>query len=497
MLPNGSPMLADFDLGSLLTINLIFASLALVIGFFAGVWFFGPSATRKTVPSDEPEDHSKAEMQRTAERAIMALQRIQDLAKGMASDVGAHASEVEAITADLQQMAEENPNDAIDMIAAVNRIVKANDQLQDRLAMAEHQIEAQAAELRTYETQARTDSLTGLANRRAFDDELGRRFAEWQRRRTPFSLLILDIDHFKKFNDSHGHSAGDEVLRNVGQVLVKTARQMDLPCRYGGEEFAVILPATDIEEGRVAADRFRRAIEATHATFDGKKLSVTASIGMARVNDQDDPAWLIRRADEALYKSKQAGRNCGYWHDGQHSQPVVTPKEKAADPTQAKQQSPQSLVDQLPNRSQFVDLLKSRVNESHRFGIPLSVMHLRVNDFHTMSREYGKSIALMALESVAQCAQAALREMDYLARLEDGDFVALLPGSTLSEAGQVARRLHNSVATCSRPHIKGKIQLQLTHGLAQLQPNETAIGLMARAKEENDSAGASCPLAAS
>ena len=115
-------------------------------------------------------------------------------------------------------------------------------QLQNRLAQAEKQIAAQAADLRSYETEARTDSLTGLANRRAFDDEMQRRFAEWQRRRTPFSLMILDIDHFKQFNDSHGHPAGDEVLRNVGKVLVKTARQMDLPCRYGGEEFAVILP---------------------------------------------------------------------------------------------------------------------------------------------------------------------------------------------------------------------------------------------------------------
>ena len=88
-----------------------------------------------------------------------------------------------------------------------------------------------------------------------------RRFAEWQRRQTPFTLMILDIDHFKKFNDSHGHPAGDEVLRNVGKVLVKTARQMDLPCRYGGEEFAAILPSTDIQEARVAAERFRKAIE--------------------------------------------------------------------------------------------------------------------------------------------------------------------------------------------------------------------------------------------
>src|SRR4029077_17237128 len=109
----------------------------------------------------------------------------------------------------------------------------------------------------------------------------------------------------------------------------------------------------------------------------------------------------------------------------------------------------------------------------------------------------GKSIALLTLDSVAQYAQAALREMDYLARLSDGDFIALLPGSPLSEAGQVARRLHNSVATCSLPHTNGRIQLQLTHGIAQLQPNETAIALWARAKEESESAGASFPLASS
>ena len=101
------------------------------------------------------------------------------------------------------------------VFATIGRMIDANNELQTRLAQAEKQIAAQAADLRSYETEARTDSLTNLANRRAFDDEMQRRFAEWQRRQTPFTLMILDIDHFKQFNDSHGHPAGDEVLRNV------------------------------------------------------------------------------------------------------------------------------------------------------------------------------------------------------------------------------------------------------------------------------------------
>ena len=112
------------------------------------------------------------------------------------------------------------------------------------------------------------------------------------------------------------------MLRNVGKVLVKIARQMDLPCRYGGEEFAVVLPATDIQEARIAAERFRRAIETSVVKFDGKKLSVTASIGVAQIGERDDTTRLLRRADEALYKSKEAGRNCGHWHDGTQCVPI-------------------------------------------------------------------------------------------------------------------------------------------------------------------------------
>jgi diguanylate cyclase len=473
-------MLANLaSIGSLLTLNLLFVGMALALGFTLGFWFcrsYSPSAT-----NDAESKKQEGELQRAAERAMMASQRIQDLAKNMVCDVDLHATTVKAINCDLQLIAKGHASEDEDaVLSAIGRMIDANTELQTRLSLAEHQIAAQAADLRSYETEARTDSLTGLANRRAFDDELGRRFAEWQRRHTPFSLLILDIDHFKEFNDSHGHLAGDEVLRNVGKVLVKTARQMDLACRYGGEEFAVVLPATDIQEARVAAERFRKAIEGTVVRFDEKPLSVTASIGVARVTDNDEVAHLIRRADDALYKSKAAGRNCGHWHDGTACLPVVS--NLSTTDLNAQGGAGAKLIDSIATRSTFADLLQRRVTESHRFGIPLSIMHLRVDDFVTIRAQYGKSIAHMTLDSVALFTQSSLREMDLLARLEDGEFAVLLPGSTLTEASQVAKRLQTTAANCAIPMQDKKSRLQVTHGIAELRPNETAALLMARAK---------------
>lgn len=469
-------------MGTLLTLNLVFAGTALIIGFGLGAWLFGVGATNPNSANSKRDD----ELQLAAERAMMASQRIQDLAKNIVSDVGEHATKVDAINCELHAIADEREPDETDAVfATIGRMIDANNELQSRLAQAEKQIAAQAADLRSYETEARTDSLTSLANRRAFDDEMQRRFAEWQRRQTPFTLMILDIDHFKQFNDTHGHPAGDEALRTVGRVLVKTARQMDLPCRYGGEEFAAILPSTEIQEARVAAERFRKAIEAAVVDFDNKKLAVTASVGVASVGVGDDePARLLRRADEALYKSKEAGRNCGHWHNGSQCLPVVCTLPTNVPPADNVESA--KMIDSLATRSTFVDVLHRRVNESHRFGLPLSVMHLQVDNYAQIRQQYGKSVAHMTLDSVALFTQAALREMDLLARLDDGEFVVLLPGSTLSEANQVAKRLQTSATNCVFPPQYDKTQLRMTHGIAQLRPNETAAILMARAKATCD-----------
>jgi diguanylate cyclase (GGDEF)-like protein len=159
-------------------------------------------------------------------------------------------------------------------------------------------------------SRAATDALTGLQNRRAFDEGLARELARPGR---VVSLLMLDVDHFKRFNDAHGHPAGDEVLRAVARTIQACVRGNDLAARYGGEEFAVILPATPVDGARAVAERIRNAIAGLRLHIDGKWLSVTASLGGVTVQGGSAPSVVLPRADAALYQAKGAGRNRVAW----------------------------------------------------------------------------------------------------------------------------------------------------------------------------------------
>jgi diguanylate cyclase len=203
--------------GTLIAINVACACLALAMGFAAGAWFIG--GTRIEKDHDAGRDSKAAtNTQLAAERAVLATGRLKDLASGIASEVGTHSAVVGEFNRAIHE-ASDGASPAADaaLLTAMNKMIEANSHLQERLTQAEQQIEAQAAEIQSHQSEARTDSLTGLANRRAFDCELGRRIAEWQRKATPISLAILDIDFFKKFNDKHGHQAGDEVLQHVAR----------------------------------------------------------------------------------------------------------------------------------------------------------------------------------------------------------------------------------------------------------------------------------------
>ena len=152
---------------------------------------------------------------------------------------------------------------------------------------------------------AATDGLTGIANRRAFDVTLDRYLARAVSTFEPVSLVLLDIDHFKKLNDDHGHQAGDDVLKQVAALLVETARSIDVPARYGGEEFAVVLPECDQDEALAVAERLRSAVARADLV-----VPITVSAGVATFPEHGaTPAALIRAADDALYQAKNSGRN--------------------------------------------------------------------------------------------------------------------------------------------------------------------------------------------
>jgi diguanylate cyclase (GGDEF)-like protein len=174
------------------------------------------------------------------------------------------------------------------------------------------QIEAQGRELQEVNamlrTQAMRDSMTGLRNFRAFNERLIEEIERSRRSHEPLSLLLLDVDHFKGFNDSFGHQAGDEVLRSVARIMETQARLCDFVARYGGEEFVILLGGTPEDESRHVAERVRAAIE----SGPWQKRAVTVSIGISTIcHATPDPQGiaLLAAADKALYAAKGAGRN--------------------------------------------------------------------------------------------------------------------------------------------------------------------------------------------
>lgn len=156
-----------------------------------------------------------------------------------------------------------------------------------------------------------TDPLTGLHNVRYFRNSLEHELERTRRTGMATALMMVDLDHFKNINDTHGHENGNRVLIFVAELLNSATRKLDLCCRYGGEEFAVILPSTELMLARQVAERFRQALEESDIPLTEGTLKVTASIGIAVAPDSDEiePGALIEMADGALYEAKRGGRN--------------------------------------------------------------------------------------------------------------------------------------------------------------------------------------------
>ncbi|ANW25967.1 histidine kinase [Vibrio coralliilyticus] len=152
------------------------------------------------------------------------------------------------------------------------------------------------------------DELTQLYNRRALEELLPKEIARSSRHKQPLSVLLLDIDHFKKVNDTYGHQAGDRVLRTTGKLLILQTRKDDLSFRYGGEEFLVLLPNTDVEKAVIVAEKLREAIKRARM-LPTNVDSCTASFGVTQFSGEDDWQTAIERADQALYSAKENGRN--------------------------------------------------------------------------------------------------------------------------------------------------------------------------------------------
>jgi diguanylate cyclase (GGDEF)-like protein len=274
-----------------------------------------------------------------------------ELSNRIEGEIGSHSFRIEEISASLRRAKEGEPDVVLD---AASRIMLANQQLQAELMAARNEIDEHRAKVKELAAEARTDVLTGLANRRAFTEDLERRFEQWRRHGVPLSLIMVDIDHFQSINDTYAHAGGDTALRHLGDLLRDALRQMDIPARYGGEEFAIILPGTKMADAINVAERLRATIAAKGFVFEDQTIPLTASLGLATALSSDSSSSVVERADEALYAAKQAGRNRAYVHDGHSEAPIDADKALVRHPFRDLQQiAPFKLGGSLPRAADF------------------------------------------------------------------------------------------------------------------------------------------------
>ena len=207
------------------------------------------------------------------------------------------------------------------LVQHTRRMAEQNRTANEHLQQSNAEIAELKVRMADIRSEALTDPLTGLANRRAFSEQLTDCIAAAASRDAPLCLLMLDIDHFKSFNDTYGHQLGDEVIRLVAGSMSKSIEEKDTAARYGGEEFAIVLPDTSLAEAEAIANQIREVVAGQRIVRKTSRQtlgSVTLSVGVARYEAGQSEDDLVARADAALYEAKHAGRNC-VRVDGNHN----------------------------------------------------------------------------------------------------------------------------------------------------------------------------------
>jgi diguanylate cyclase (GGDEF)-like protein len=371
-----------------------------------------------------------------------------------------------------------------------------NQQIQQRLGQAELRLSAQQRQLAEVAVAAKTDPLTGLMNRRALDEELRQTIIDFQQKGRPATLLLLDVDHFKRFNDTYGHPAGDQALKFLADVLLAHARESDVVTRYGGEEFAVIFRGAKAGSVRQRAENMRLAISQSPMLIEGHALRITASSGLTEIQTDDDADLLIKRADEALYAAKLDGRDCGYVHADDKLQRIGAaapdPLAMPIDPAAARAESVELAADQFADAT-FVGQIARRIAEWRRGGATFSVVLARVSFPAGNEPPAGDESRRTALRIVHQFARASLRDMDLLSRWQDDGLAILLPGSLVTDAAGVASRLRAAIERYEMPAPHGSMQLCVHAGVAEVIEGNDAQRVLRRAWLALDAAGQAGP----
>lgn len=255
-----------------------------------------------------------ARMNSVSERMQERIGAIHEVIDSAMTSANAYSGSLQSATGDLES---DLPPHALKLLSArllseTRRMQETNRELEQKLEASRDDITAMQRDLDDVRRESMLDPLTKIANRKSFDEGLAAAITEAKFTGDPLSLMLIDIDHFKQFNDTYGHQTGDQVLRLVAMTLKSNIKGKDLAARYGGEEFVAVLPSTDLEGAVIVAENVRKAIQAKELlkrSTNEKLGRITASFGVATFHPDDIAVSLIERADQCLYAAKRTGRN--------------------------------------------------------------------------------------------------------------------------------------------------------------------------------------------
>ena len=257
--------------------------------------------------------HESKRLKEDRERTLGALVGLMESTDQLNNDVDVHNNELVSAQKDILDIDTGNDFNHLQsrLVKNISRVVESNRRMENDLVVSRFQLEAQAQELDRTRLEARTDSLCAVGNRKAFDESTKFMISRLQSNDSPFGLLLVDIDHFKRVNDTFGHNAGDEVLINIGRALKECVRPEDIVFRIGGDEFAILLEGVTSENAKPVGTRIRSTIERYDFSVGnrGNSTVVTMSMGLAVACSEDNCDSIYKRADSALYASKDQGRN--------------------------------------------------------------------------------------------------------------------------------------------------------------------------------------------
>ena len=425
----------------------------------------------------------------TGRQVSQTAKQLQEFAAVMAADVDAHQHRVQEVNDNLIQGGAETSPD--DVYAAVGQLIESNEQMQTQLQLAQDRIQEQTMQIESAERRAETDALTQIPNRRAFDNHLLKRHELGAGEAG--SLALLDVDHFKKFNDMYGHRAGDEVLRVVAKVLHSHLHSHGLVARFGGEEFALILNACPIEEATILIERARVAIGQRVIEFEGERLKVKASAGVADLMEGETSASWLQRADEALYRSKEAGRDCAHRMEGStpiligpsdgetesndtHGEVSVSAKLESSDPIEVDGAGDNPKVSNvfasLPVREDLeksFDEIRDRTKESV--------------SMHVMVLALPPDLEGASARSLLQIVRAPLRSVDRLGLIGDSTLLICMPSTDEGITRRLGEQICHSAVSIGIVSDSDESS-PITVGIVEAKPSEDFDQVVSRAMEE-------------